>query len=66
MKTNDEALALYFTPFTNRLILKEKMYFHVTLTHHNTQAFAFCPTVDDLDRLVIKVRSKSVDCLFLK
>lgn len=66
METNDKALALYFTRFTNRLILKEKMYFHVVLTRHNTQAFAFCPTVDDLDRLATKVHSKSVDCLFLR
>lgn len=54
METNDEALALHFTPFTNRLILKEKMYFHVVLTRHNTQDFAFCSTVDDQDRLVKK------------
>lgn len=35
METNNEAMALYFTPLTNRLILKEKMYFFCC---HNTPA----------------------------
>lgn len=45
---------------------RRKMYFNVVLTHYDAEAFALCPTVDDLDRLVNKVHRKSVDCLFLK
>lgn len=33
METNDKALALYLTRFTNRLILKGKMWFLRVTTH---------------------------------
>lgn len=69
MEMNGKALALYLTPFTvdpasgSTDPEGENV---LSCRSDNAQTFAFSPTADDVDRLVIEVHSQSVDCLCLE